>query len=520
MLDGVTLSPRLLSAVIAGGLLCLLLAGCGGSAAHLDAAGEPGFAAGLPAPAELPRATSYSNAGRTRTGSNYSYFGAGFDDLVSPDGTSAVFSPVWDSAPAPSLLDAARAGYQFNLHDYHEAPQIEMDWAVPPADWGDLYLGLSDWVGGRWEWYQATGPVLALGDIQPYIRAEDPGLIVVLVLLGGGEARLSSIRVGPELWQVSVIEDTVDAGSYSSLAIDSTGAAHIAYYDATGGDLCYARVDGGGTHKTTIDSLPDAGQFCSLVLDQLERPQISYYDATATALKLASYNGTDWDLETVDAGPGVGQYCSMARSASGAQGIAYLDATAFKVKFASYSGTSWNIETLAASAPNISFLSLALRPDGSPGIAYTGAGVRYSWFDGSGWQDEAAAGGEAVLSGSRVLAFDSADQPVLTHYDNVTSLFYLVRHSGSGWDSLTIPSPPQWGTNASLAVDPADRVHLTCYGVGGLEYALLDGDSWSFVDVDSDGWVGHHSSLALDGDQPCISYYRPADNSLRLVRHL
>ena len=57
-------------------------------------------------------------------------------------------------------------------------------------------------------------------------------------------------------------------GAYASLAVDDEGRAHISYFDATGGDLKYARWTGSAWRTETVDSLGEVGLYSSLALDR------------------------------------------------------------------------------------------------------------------------------------------------------------------------------------------------------------------------------------------------------------
>ena len=81
--------------------------------------------------------------------------------------------------------------------------------------------------------------------------------------------------------------DTYVDGSVS-LVIDSSNVLHIAYYDATNGDLKYATgtLAGGFTYEV-VDSNADVGIDSDITLDSNGKPHIAYYDATTGDVKYA-----------------------------------------------------------------------------------------------------------------------------------------------------------------------------------------------------------------------------------------
>jgi hypothetical protein len=90
---------------------------------------------------------------------------------------------------------------------------------------------------------------------------------------------------GSGSWVISTIDD--QGGKYSSIALIE--GKYISYYDATSGDLKYAyQVYSSNTwtwQRTVVDSAGDVGKFSSLALDSNGAMHISYYDATNHALK-------------------------------------------------------------------------------------------------------------------------------------------------------------------------------------------------------------------------------------------
>lgn len=133
------------------------------------------------------------------------------------------------------------------------------------------------------------------------------------------------------------VTTTLDAGatvvgSYNDIAILPDGRAAISYYDATNGNLKYARCANaactGTPFITTVDaSANDVGQYSAIAIGTDGFPVISYYDNTLDDLKVAKCGNVDCNsgntLSTVDSAGNVGQLSAIAIGADGNPVIAY-----------------------------------------------------------------------------------------------------------------------------------------------------------------------------------------------------
>ncbi|HUT99704.1 MAG TPA: T9SS type A sorting domain-containing protein [bacterium] len=103
----------------------------------------------------------------------------------------------------------------------------------------------------------------------------------------------------------------------------------------------------------------------------------------------------------------------------------------------------------------------------------------------------------------------------------VFALVFVGAASAGEWHIETVDSEGYVGWYTSLALDSSDYPHISYYDVWNrdLKYTHWDGGSWQTETVDSEGSVGEWTSLALDSnDYPHISYYDYTNGNLKYAR--
>ena len=339
-------------------------------------------------------------------------------------------------------------------------------------------------------------------------------------------------------WTTITVDSTGTVGEHTSLAVVD-GKPAISYYDQTNADLKFARnsaADGSGMWTTiTVDGIGGitVGEYTSLaVVDG--KPAISYYDSTNADLKYARNSAADgsgtWSLAVADFGSGttgtVGEFTSHA-IVNGKPAISYYDRTNSALRFSINSaadGSGTWATTVVDNAGDVGFYTSLAVVDGKPAISYQDSTISNQDLK---YAINSAADGSGAWSTVTVDSTGNAGQfsslalvdgkPAISYYDNTNgNLKYAYASTVNGaaagdWTTITIDSTGFVGLYTSLAVvDGKPAISYRDSSIGDLKFArnsLADGSgSWTIATVDSVGNVGEFTSLAIVDGKPAISY--------------
>jgi hypothetical protein len=246
-------------------------------------------------------------------------------------------------------------------------------------------------------------------------------------------------------------KDGTVAASNASIAYDSSGQLHMAYYNPTTGHLYYTTrgTNGAWSAVQLVDDSPLVGQDPSIAIDSNGNPGIAYYDATNGALKYAYLDPSSntWEIQTVDAHGTVGEDPSLAFSRHNGAAISYYDATHHALKLAVSSSTGWTIGFVDRGGNVGRYSSLSLdpsRPTASKwAISYDDSSndtIKFAIQEKSSWTISTVGTG----SGPTSLAFDNSLEPAIAYYDRKDPAIEVARYDSG---SKTFSSAPVAGSS-------------------------------------------------------------------------
>lgn len=314
---------------------------------------------------------------------------------------------------------------------------------------------------GTW----STGPADASlsGDNGRYASLDyDPDDAANIAYYANGS--LGYTRIDNGVATSEIVDDEGDVGRYARLVAFQDGGIHVAYYDATNGNLKYAfRFPGGGWNKTIVDSgfvdlqTPnrDVGRYCSIALDDGGQPSIAYYDSTNGELWAARRVEGQWTRQVVDDtnGEDVGRWTAIAIDQLQRMQIAYYNATSNLPWYALGGEGAWVREEMGDRQGG-QYLSMDIDAVGNPHVAFQNAATTSLWYqtkaDGAWTASLVEFGGDVGRFAS--LKLDTRGTPLISYEDEAVGL-KLATQTSTAWNIITLDDTPGSGYWTSLAFE-------------------------------------------------------------------
>ncbi len=267
--------------------------------------------------------------------------------------------------------------------------------------------------------------------------------------------------------------------------------------------------------RVSVDSIGDVGLYSALAIDANDALHVSYYDSANGDLKYTTNASGAWMAATIDSVNDTGRSTDIFIDPLGYVHISYQDYTNKDIRYATNSSGSW-INELVDATGDLGYrgTSIGIDSTGAAWISFyleEGGGGRLLVANnsGGGWVTEIADNLEWPGQYSS-LAVDSADKVHISHKDwgaPAARLEYTTNASGS-WVTQTVDiSAGSPGHYTSLALDSQGKVHISYQTNGDLLYATNASGSWVTQVADTADAAGYYTSLALDkNDKAHIGY--------------
>jgi hypothetical protein len=318
-------------------------------------------------------------------------------------------------------------------------------------------------------------------------------------------------------WPLAVIAATTVSGSYTALALDSSGHAHVVFRGATG--VGYATNSPAGTWSSeTLDGAAGSIGGTAIALDGSAKAHVSYYDAVNARLMYATNASGTWAAEPVATSAGF--VSSIAVDGLGNIAIAYADEG--ELRYTARSGATWSVAAfIAGFSNNIAAVSLATDSLGLARIAYAvGNGVcavRYAArLDASTWTDEPV---DASARCGASLALDGTDVAHVAYVDGQE--LRVADKSSGNWVAATADRMSWIGGNqVSIAADAGGRLHVSYQDNNAdLKYATNGSGAWLASVIDASGSVGAYNALRVEASgRVHIAYHDATNLSVKYAR--
>lgn len=195
--------------------------------------------------------------------------------------------------------------------------------------------------------------IYAVGDYLLYATSYYIGVFTSLAIDSSGydhmafydESSPYGLGTSPEIQYSSFDTSLGDAcfsskignnGIYTSLAVKSDDTVCVAYQDAANGDLKYGCKTGGCSTWSiqTVAATGSVGEYASLAFNSKNEPYIAYYDATNQRLMMAHDAGGGFTTFVVDESAAVGTYADISIDPTDNVHVSYYDETHQSLKYA------------------------------------------------------------------------------------------------------------------------------------------------------------------------------------------
>lgn len=398
------------------------------------------------------------------------------------------------------------------------------------------------------------------------------GLIALLAITSLAEGEDLTVRLakGDCLWENATVDSDGNVGQYCSIAVDSNGKAHIAYFELARepnllkhlltkvvelihgktvpyGNLKYANNANGAWRVFTLDT--GSGMIPRIFVDKNNNLHIIHSKlgvsdtSTVLDLKYTTNKSGSWETAAIESGVVKGSDSSIVVDSNGKvhiscrneEGVGSPGGGQGGLRYITDASGEWTWYDVDTSQTTGNDGDIALDKDGRVHISYLdkNAGLKYATNSDGSWKGDVLDKTTSVGWNSSI-AVDSNNK-VHISYSDPSPLAPNVNPPGNGYLKYATNVSGEWvihvvddqnaGTFTGLAVDGQDNVHIAYHTSDGasstLMYAINSQGSWvkETVDDDERGAVGIYCAIAVDSDgHPHISHYDYNNQLLKYAR--
>lgn len=267
--------------------------------------------------------------------------------------------------------------------------------------------------------------------------------------------RAGSVKHVEHLESRVLLSGSFPGAADNALAYDAQGNQHVAYYDASAGNLKYVvqSPQGVWSAPVTIDaSSTDVGRQVALAIGPSGQVGVAYYDAAGGHLKFATLVNDAWQTTVIDPKGGPGEFPSLVYNVKGCAVITYYRPQKHDLRCAmeittkapqsktrnsslriapgltAQNGLTWRVNTIAQGAGP--YTSLTINPaTGGASAAYQLANGKLLFRNGlrsGGMGLPVCVDRTKQTPGDVSLAFGAGNLPVITYYNASTGAIQVA----------------------------------------------------------------------------------------------
>lgn len=315
---------------------------------------------------------------------------------------------------------------------------------------------------------------------------------------------------GSSAWDLDVLEQGRDVGSYCSLKLDpSTQIPYIAYEDTTDSSLFLAIKKSG---VWTTDKVVLNGEYPFIDIASDKTLHLSYLVSNTLMYQKRSSSGTWGAAETIASKVG---YHSLVVDSSGVSHVAYYKSDTYDLMYAKKSGSSWVSESVDTDGSVGLYPAIDVDSTGNVYVCYkdsTNSDLKCATRSSSTglWTLEKVDGDGFDVYSSISVDVSSSGRLHVAYRDDTNSLLKYSVKEESHWTTEIVDEENQCIINFSLKVAEDESVHIGCtrgvYDIS-LAYAKKEGNEWK-ISIFEDKNQATYGSLDVDNSgEVHLSYY-------------